>query len=135
MSGSIFTRLIRGEIACAKVYEDEATFAFMDAGQINPGHVLVATRVEVETFLDLSEQQAQALFLTVHRVARAVEAAFKPEGITILQANRAAAWQTVPHVHVHILPRHSADGVEIVWPRKDPPLAELVALAARIKLA
>jgi len=134
VEASIFTRIQRREIPAALVYEDEHTFAFMDAGQLNPGHVLVATRTQAETLLDLDEATAAALFRTVHRVARAVQDAFQPEGLTILQANKPAGWQSVPHVHVHVLPRHAGDGVELVWPRKNPPLEELRRIAERIRL-
>lgn len=134
MSDSVFTRIIRREIPAAIVYEDEHVIAFMDAGQVNPGHVLVATRRQVETFVELEEAEAAHLFAVAHRVARAVQAAFAPEGMTLLQTNRPAGWQTVPHVHVHVLPRHAGDGAELVWPRKDPPLDELRALAARLRL-
>jgi histidine triad (HIT) family protein len=134
MQPSVFTRIINGELPAAKVYEDEHTIAFMDAGQVNPGHVIVATRRQVETILDLDDELAGALFRTVAKVARAVDAAFRPEGITVLQANRPAGWQTVPHVHVHVLPRHAGDGVGLVWPRKEPPLDELRALAAKIRV-
>ena len=134
MQPSVFTRIIRGELPAAKVYEDEHTFAFMDAGQVNPGHVIVATRRQVETILELDDELAGALFRTAARVARAVDSAFRPEGITVLQANRPAGWQTVPHVHLHVLPRHQGDGVELVWPRKEPPLAQLLELAARIRV-
>jgi histidine triad (HIT) family protein len=106
----------------------------MDAGQVTPGHVLVATRRQVETFVELEEAEAAHLFAVAHRVARAVQAAFAPEGMTLLQTNRPAGWQTVPHVHVHVLPRHTGDGADLVWPRKDPPLAALQALAARLRL-
>lgn len=134
MEPTIFTRILRRDVPAAIVYEDDVVFAFMDAGQLNPGHVLVATREPFETFLDLDEGTAVALFRVVHRVARAVQAAFVPEGLTILQTNRPAGWQTVPHVHVHVLPRYRDDGVGLVWPRKDPPLDELRRLAARLVL-
>lgn len=134
MEPSVFTRIIRGELPAAKVYEDEHTIAFMDAGQVNPGHCIVATKRQLETILDLDDELAGALFRTAARVARAVDRAFQPEGITVLQANKAAGWQTVPHVHLHVLPRHSGDGVELAWPRKSPPLDELRALAARIQV-
>jgi histidine triad (HIT) family protein len=134
MQPSVFTKIVNGEIPAAKVYEDEHTIAFMDAGQVNPGHVIVATRRQLETILDLDDDLAAALFRTAARVARAVDRAFRPEGITILQANKPAGWQTVPHVHLHVLPRHAGDGVDLVWPRKNPPLAELTALAARIEV-
>ena len=132
MEPTVFTRIINGQIPAAKIYEDEHTIAFMDAGQVNPGHVIVATKKQVETIVDLDDELAAALFRTAARVARAVDQAFKPDGITILQANRPEGWQTVPHVHLHVLPRHKDDGVGLVWPRKNPPMEELEALAARI---
>ena len=133
MSDSVFTRIIRREIPAAIVYEDEHVIAFMDAGQVNPGHVLVATRRQVETFVELEEAEAAHLFAVAHRVARAVQAAFAPEGMTLLQTNKPAGWQTVPHLHLHVLPRHADDGVTLGWPRKNPPLEELTRLAAGIK--
>ena len=134
MEPTVFTRIIRGEIPAAKVYEDEQTIAFMDAGQVNPGHVIVATKKQVETVLDLDDDLAGALFRTAAKIARAVDRAFQPGGITILQANKEAGWQTVPHVHLHVLPRHKDDGVGLVWPRKNPPLEELNKIATRIKV-
>lgn len=131
---TLFEKLIAGELPCAKVYEDAQVFAFMDAGQVNPGHVLVATRKPYATLLDADEAAVAALFSAVHRIARAVDREFMPAGITILQANRPAGFQTVPHLHVHVLPRHADDGVGLTWPRKNPPMDELRALAARITL-
>lgn len=132
MEPSVFTKIKKGEIPAAKVYEDQDTIAFMDAGQVNPGHVVVATKKQVETILDLDDDLAGALFRTVAKVARAIQREFKPEGLTILQANKPIGWQTVPHLHLHILPRHKDDGVAITWPRKNPSIDELKALAARI---
>ena len=129
---TIFERIVAGEIPAAKVYEDEHVIAFMDAGQVNPGHVIVATKKPFETLTDADEESAAALFAAAHRIARAVERAFRPEGLTLLQANRAAGWQTVPHLHLHVLPRHAGDGVGLTWPRKNPPMEELRSLAARI---
>ena len=134
MAQTVFERIIAGELPCAKVYEDERVFAFMDAGQVNPGHVIVATRRPFETLLDADEASAAALFVAAHRIAKAVHKAFRPAGITILQANKAAAWQTVPHLHLHVLPRHADDGVIITWPRKNPSIEELRTLAQRITL-
>ena len=134
MQDSVFTRILSRELPAAIVYEDDLTFALMDAGQLNPGHVLVATRQQFETLLDVDEDTAAALFRTVFRVARAVQAAFEPEGLTILQANKPAGWQTVPHLHVHVVPRYRNDGVELVWPRKNPPLEELRRIAEKIRI-
>ncbi|HVL76031.1 MAG TPA: HIT family protein [Noviherbaspirillum sp.] len=131
---TIFERLISGELPVAKVYEDELVFAFMDAGQLNPGHVLVATRQPYETLMDADEESAAAMMRAARRIARAVQQAFNPEGITILQANRPAGWQTVPHLHLHVVPRYANDGVELTWPRKEPGIEVLREYAARIKL-
>lgn len=135
MTPSVFTRIVNREIPAAIVHEDEHTIAFMDAGQVNPGHVIVATRKQFETILDLDDEVAAAVFQTAARIARAIQAAFDPAGITVLQANRAAGWQTVPHFHLHVLARNDGDGVGLEWPRKDPPFAELEALAERIRNA
>lgn len=131
---TVFERLMSGELPCAKVYEDEHVFAFMDAGQLNPGHVLVATRKPYETLMDADEESAIALMRAAHRIAKAVEDAFKPEGITLLQANRPAGWQTVPHLHMHVVPRYTNDGVGLVWPRKEPGIEVLREYAARIRV-
>ena len=134
MSDSVFTRIIRREIPAIIVYEDAQVFAFMDAGQVNPGHVLVATKRQVETVMELEEAEAAHLFAIATRVAKAVQAAFAPEGMTLLQTNKPAGWQTVPHVHIHVLSRYAGDGAELIWPRKEPGLEQLRHYAARIRL-
>lgn len=132
---TIFSKIIAGEIPCAKVHEDDQTFAFMDAGQVNPGHVIVALKRPAETILDLSDEEAGALFRTARKIAVAVQEAFSPDGLTILQANKPAGWQTVPHVHLHVLPRHDNDGVGLEWPRNEPSLEELHGLAGKLNVA
>lgn len=131
---TVFEKIIRGELPCVKVYEDQHVFAFMDAGQVNPGHVLVATKIAYETLMDADEESAAAMMRAARRIARAVQAAFKPDGMTILQANKPAGWQTVPHLHLHVLPRYQDDGVGLTWPRKDPGIERLRDYAAQIKL-
>ncbi len=131
---TVFEKLISGELPCAKVYEDERVFAFMDAGQLNDGHVIVACKHPFETLMDMDEDTAAAMMRAAWRIARVVEAEFKPQGITVLQANRAAGWQTVPHAHLHVLPRYDDDGVGLIWPRKEPGIDKLRELAARIRV-
>ncbi len=129
---TIFEKLISGELPCAKVYEDKWVFAFMDAGQVNDGHILIATKHPYETILEVDDASAQALILTAKRMAQAVQEVFKPDGITLIQTNKPAGWQTVPHVHMHVLPRYNHDGVDLVWPRKEPGLEHLKELAVKI---
>jgi len=131
---TIFEKLLSGELPCAKVYEDDLVFAFMDAGQVNDGHVIVASKKPYETILDIDEETTQRLFLVAKRIAHVVQDVFKAEGITLLQANKDAGWQSVPHIHVHVLPRYKNDGVELVWPRKEPGIERLKELAKLIQV-
>ncbi len=130
---TIFEKLMSGDLPCAIVYEDELVFAFMDAGQVNPGHVLIATRKPYQTLMDADEASAMAMMRAARHIARAVQDVYHPEGITILQANREAGWQTVPHLHLHVLPRYLGDGVDLTWPRKEPGLEVLFSHAEKIK--
>lgn len=116
----IFCSLVAGEIPAARVYEDALTLAFMDMGQVNPGHVLVATKRHAATLLDITPAEAAAVMQTAQRVARAVQAVFDPPGLTLLQANGREGDQTVFHFHMHVVPRHAQDGIALTWPRKEP---------------
>ncbi len=129
----IFCRIASGELPAAKVYEDEQTLAFMDLGQVNPGHVLVATRRHAATLYDLDAGQAEAVMRTARRVALAVREAFDPPGLNLFQANGPEAGQTVFHFHMHVLPRLGDDGVALSWPRKEPPVQQLQDYAARLR--
>lgn len=133
MTDCVFCRIAAAEIPCHKVYEDDQHIAFMDMGQVNPGHVIVSIKNHFETILDLNEDRTAAFFRVVNRVAKAIQLEFEPEGLTLLQANRKAGFQTVPHFHVHVLPRHMEDGVNLTWPVKNPPAEELAELADRTK--
>ena len=116
----LFCRLVAGEIPSARVYEDALTIAFMDIGQVNPGHVLVATKRHAATLLDITPEEAAAVMQTAQHVARAVMAVFNPPGLTLLQANGREGDQTVFHFHMHVVPRHADDGIALSWPRKEP---------------
>ena len=129
----IFCRLIAGEIPAAKVYEDELTLAFMDIGQVNPGHVLVAVKRHAATLLDLTPEEAGAAMQTAQRIAQALKASFDPAGITLLQANGKEGDQTVFHFHLHVVPRHGNDGIALSWPRKNPPREVLEEYAGRLR--
>ena len=131
----IFCRLVAGDIPSARVFEDELTLAFMDLGQVNPGHVLVASKRHAATLFELTADEAAALMRTAQRIALAVRAAFDPDGVMLLQANGAVAGQTVGHVHLHVVPRHAGDGIDFSWPRKEPGPAALEDYAQRLRAA
>jgi histidine triad (HIT) family protein len=129
----IFCRLIAGEIPASRVHEDALTLAFMDIGQVNPGHVLVAAKRHAATLFDLTPDEAAAVMRTAQRVALAVREAFDPPGLTLLQANGREGDQTVFHFHMHVVPRHGNDGIALSWPRKNPPAAVLEDYAERLR--
>lgn len=133
MTGCVFCKLVAGEIPASRVFEDEHTLAFMDIGQVNPGHVLVALKTHAENLYALDEAQAAAVARTARRVALAIREAFQPEGLSVYQANGSAAGQTVFHYHLHLLPRHAGDGMQLTWPVKNPPRARLDEYAERIR--
>ena len=133
MDDCIFCKIARGEAAAAIVYEDEHTMAFMDIGQVNPGHVIVAVKPHIRDIYTLTNEMAAAFFQTAARVAKAVKEAMQPEGVTLLQANEEVGFQTVFHLHLHVLPRHPDDGVTLTWPAKNPGMDELERLAKQVK--
>ena len=102
---NIFAKILRGEIPSVKVYEDDKTFAFMDVMPEAEGHVLVIPKEGAENILDLSPAGLAALMATTQKVAKAIDKALAPDGILLKQYNRAAAGQSVFHVHFHIVPR------------------------------
>lgn len=133
-SNNIFARILRGELPCISVYEDDATLAFMDIMPQADGHVLVIPKEGAETLLDLSPEAAAATVRTTQKVARAVRQAMKAEGIFVCQLNGAAAGQTVPHCHFHIIPRSGGEAMRIhASVRADD--AQLRGLAEAIKKA
>ena len=135
MSECVFCKIVAGQIPSAKVYEDELTLAFMDIGEVSPGHVLVTVKPHVENIYSLDDALAAAVFRTAARVARAVRSAYSPEGVTLYQANGVAAGQTVFHFHLHLVPRYARDGIRLTWPAKNPSREQLEANAARLRAA
>ncbi len=133
MSDCVFCRIVAGQIPSTRVYEDELTVAFMDIGQVNPGHVLVAVKEHAENLYELDDARAGAVQRTAARVARAIRDAFDPQGLSVYQANGSAAGQTVFHYHVHLVPRYAGDSMALTWPVKNPPRDELEKHAARIR--
>jgi histidine triad (HIT) family protein len=129
----VFCRIVAKQIPATVVHEDAHTLAFMDIGQVNPGHVLVAVKAHAENIYGLGDAEASAVFQAAARVARAIREAFSPEGLSVYQANGQAAGQTVRHFHIHLVPRHEGDGMALAWPVKNPPREQLEACAAKIR--
>ncbi|TAK88491.1 MAG: HIT family protein [Betaproteobacteria bacterium] len=133
MSDCVFCKIVARQIPATVVHEDEHTLAFMDIGQVNPGHVLVAVKKHADNVFALDDAQAAAVFRAAARVSRAIRDAFSPQGLSIYQANGSVAGQTVFHFHLHLLPRHEGDGMELTWPVKNPAREKLLEYAEKIK--
>lgn len=132
---NIFAKILRGEIPNVTVWQDDDVLAFMDVFPQAPGHVLVIhKRATARTLLDIDPADLATLTAAVQKTARAVEAALKPDGLTIMQFNGEAGGQTVFHLHFHVIPRHAGAGLA----RHGGGMAdmdELRALAAKIAAA
>jgi histidine triad (HIT) family protein len=133
MNDCVFCKIVAKQIPSTIVHEDQHALAFMDIGQVNPGHVLVAAKAHADSIYALDDTQAAAVFRAAARVARAIRGAFSPEGLSVYQANGRAAGQTVFHFHLHLVPRHADDGMSLTWPVKNPPREKLEEYAAQIR--
>ncbi|UTF53883.1 HIT family protein [Natronosalvus rutilus] len=107
---TIFSQIVAGDIPARVVYEDETTFAFLDANPLAPGHTLVIPRDEYERLNDVPDDVAADLYATIHRLVPVVEDAVDADATTVAFNNGEAAGQEVPHVHCHIVPRFDGDG-------------------------
>lgn len=108
---NIFARILRGEIPCVKVFENDKTLAFMDVMPEADGHVLVIPKENAQTILDLSAEGMAAMMATTQKIAIAIDKGLKPDGILLKQYNRPAAGQSVFHVHFHVVPRWDGVGL------------------------
>lgn len=131
---NVFARILRGELPSVQVYEDSLTLAFMDIMPSTEGHTLVIPKEHAETILDCSPEGAAAVMKTTQSIARAVKKAFDCPGVMLVQLNGAAAGQSIPHLHFHVLPRtHGLDlklhGRAMVDPRSLEPIAARIRAA------
>ncbi len=131
---NIFAKILRDEMPSIRVFEDETTVAFMDIMPQAPGHVLVIPRGSATNVLTLSADDARAVMTTTHLLAPAVQRAMEAPGLMLAQLNGSAAGQTVPHFHMHIIPRHK--GLEMLGHGTEiADMDELADIATRIRAA
>ena len=130
---NIFAKILRGEIPCVKVHEDDETLCFMDIFPRSEGHCLVIPKTPCRNLLDATPEQLAACMKTVNKVANAAKSAFNADGITLLQFSEAAGGQEVFHLHFHIHPRH--EGVPLRAPGQQGDMAAIQANAEAIRAA
>lgn len=134
-SACIFCKIVAGQIPCFKLLEDADTIAFMDINPVNPGHALSVAKGHWPTVDVIPADVLGAVARTAQKVAKAVISELQPNGVNLLQANGAGAGQSVPHLHIHIMPRRLNDGVALNWDYKPGDRAEIEAIYARLKAA
>ncbi len=133
---SIFTMIIDGEIPCHKVYEDELVIAFLDINPFSTGHTLVVPKEPARTLDELSEESAGAIGAVLPRISKAILKVTGAKEFNVLQNNGPNAFQSVFHVHFHIIPKME-DGSGLSWPFKSSPInhEEASELASSISMA
>jgi histidine triad (HIT) family protein len=131
----VFCKIRDGEIPSMRVYEDDLTIAIMDINPLNAGHCLVIVKNHAPTIFDAQEADLQAAIATAKKVAIGLKAAVKPDGLNMLQANGAAAFQSVPHYHLHLIPRWNNDGKGFDWPLVPGDRAQIQAVGVRLREA
>ncbi len=131
---NIFAKVLRGEIPCHKIYENEDTLAFLDIMPRTEGHALVVTKEKACDLFDVRPEALAKLMAVVQKLAPKIKEAVGAEGVLIQQFNGAAAGQTVFHLHVHILPRQEGEALKPHAGKMADP-ATLAAIAEKIRKA
>jgi histidine triad (HIT) family protein len=135
MADTVFAKILRGEIPCYRIYEDDAVLAFLDVNPLSRGHTLVIPKEPAETLDQLSDDAAAAIGRVLPRIARAVLAATGARAYNVLQNNGADAHQAVFHVHFHVIPKlDDGSGLGVGWKagRLDDGAELAKAIAARL---
>jgi histidine triad (HIT) family protein len=132
-AGCVFCKIVAGQIPCLKLHEDEDTIAFMDINPVSAGHALSVAKGHWPTVDVIPPEVLAAVARTSQRVARAVMSELRPEGVNLLQSNGPGAAQSVPHLHIHILPRRADDGLPMNWEPEPGDRAVVEAVYERLK--
>jgi histidine triad (HIT) family protein len=129
----IFCKIVAGELPATIVDEDERTIAFMDINPATRGHALVIPREHSRDLLEITEEDLRATILGAQRLARRVSERLGSAGVNLLNSCGAAAWQTVFHFHIHVIPRYDDDPLQLPWIPAPGDQAEISAAAAELR--
>jgi histidine triad (HIT) family protein len=129
----VFCKICDGQLPAMKVYEDERTLVIMDINPLTSGHCLVLTKAHAATLWESDVEDLQAAMATAQKVSKALREALKPDGLNVLQANGAAAFQSVFHFHLHLIPRWNKDGKGFDWTPVPCDRAQIIAVGERVR--
>lgn len=118
MSECIFCKIVKEDLSCFKIYEDKNVLAFLDMNPIHPGHVLVIPKKHSETILDTDDDVLKDLIVITKKISKAVYEGLNLEGFNVSMNQFEVGNQAVPHLHIHIIPRHKDDGLRF-WPQRE----------------
>ncbi len=129
----IFCKIVAGELPGQIVEEDERTIAFMDVNPATRGHLLVIPRTHARNLLEISPEDLGATIAAAQRMAQRVNERLAPAGINLINACGSAAWQTVFHFHVHVIPRYQDDPLKLPWVPEPGDSDEIAAVARELR--
>ncbi|MBI2388476.1 MAG: HIT family protein [Deltaproteobacteria bacterium] len=131
----IFCKIIAGEIPSTRIYDDATTIAFMDINPGTRGHALVIPKEHAADIHDAPPEMLADLIKTAQRVAQAAKKELGCAGVNLVQSSGAAAFQSVFHIHIHVIPRYEGDGVRLPWTPKPGDKAEIAKTAEQLRTA
>jgi histidine triad (HIT) family protein len=129
----LFCGIVAGDVPAQIVDSDEHTVAFMDINPATKGHALVVPREHSADLMDVSDEDLERTMVAARRLARRMDGTLKPDGFNILNSCRPAAWQTVFHFHLHVVPRYEDDPLELPWVPSEGDPEEIAAVADEIR--
>ena len=131
----LFCGIVAGDVPAQIVDSDEHTVAFMDINPATKGHALVVPRRHSADLFEIADEDLEQTALAARRLARKIDAALEPDGFNVLNACGAAAWQTIFHFHLHVIPRYEDDPLKLPWIPRGAEADEIAAVADRIRSA
>ncbi len=133
MSDCLFCRIVAGTIPAQRLYEDEHTLAFMDIMPATRGHLLVIPKEHFADIWEIDPAKFAAVAETAQRMAVRVRDRLAPDGVNLINSCRPAGWQTVFHLHVHVIPRYLGDPLQLPWEPAPGDMDEIAAVAAELR--
>ena len=129
----LFCGIVAGSIPSETIDSDESTVAFMDINPATPGHALVVPRRHSRDLLEIETDDLTAAAIAAQRLAKRMKEVLDADGVNLINACGAAAWQTVFHFHIHVVPRYEDDPLELPWVPREGDKEEIARIAARLR--
>jgi histidine triad (HIT) family protein len=133
MADCLFCGIVEGSVPSQTIDSDERTVSFMDIAPATPGHALVVPRAHSADLLEIGEQDLAATMAAAQRLAHRIKDVLGADGVNLINACGAAAWQTVFHFHVHVVPRYEGDPLKLPWVPEEGDEHEIAEMAEKLR--